>query len=214
MKWGILGGTFDPIHIGHLAAARAAMECAHLDRVVFIPSAQPPHRAMATASAADRLAMVRLAVQGEPGFDVLDVEVKRGGVSYTVDHHGDGLAATMIEIRHDEILEPNGVGAGARVLMGPGGPMNFFIMKGAKNREAAEQVINYLMTPSVAAVEMQYHNYSMANADAIALLPADLKGDALFNVPSTKTDNYKYILNVSPDVVQKRTKIYTEFKAA
>jgi nicotinate-nucleotide adenylyltransferase len=82
---GILGGTFDPIHIGHLAAARAAMECAGLDRVVFIPSAQPPHRAMATASAADRLAMTRLAVQGEPRFDVLDAEVKRGGVSYTVD---------------------------------------------------------------------------------------------------------------------------------
>jgi nicotinate-nucleotide adenylyltransferase len=61
------------------------MECAHLDRVVFIPSAQPPHRAMAAAPAEDRLAMTRLAVRGEQKFDVLDAEVKRGGVSYTVD---------------------------------------------------------------------------------------------------------------------------------
>jgi nicotinate-nucleotide adenylyltransferase len=92
LRLGILGGTFDPIHMGHLAAARAAMECAHLDRVAFVPSAQPPHRGAATASAADRLAMTRLAVQGEPRFDVLDAEVKRGGVSYTVD--------TLTEIYH------------------------------------------------------------------------------------------------------------------
>jgi nicotinate-nucleotide adenylyltransferase len=92
VRLGILGGTFDPIHMGHLAAARTATECAQLDRVVFIPSAQPPHRAMATASAADRLAMTRLAIQGEPRFDVLDAEVKRGGVSYTVD--------TLMELYH------------------------------------------------------------------------------------------------------------------
>ena len=85
MRLGILGGTFDPIHIGHLAAAHAAMECAHLDRVVFIPSAQPPHRAMATAPAEDRLAMTRLAVEGEPRFEVSDIEVTRGGTSYTAD---------------------------------------------------------------------------------------------------------------------------------
>jgi nicotinate-nucleotide adenylyltransferase len=85
---GILGGTFDPIHVGHLAAARAAMECGHLDRVVFIPSAQPPHREMATATAADRLAMTRLAIEGEPRFDVSDIEVGRGGLSYTADTLG------------------------------------------------------------------------------------------------------------------------------
>ena len=85
MRVGILGGTFDPIHIGHLAAARAAMECAHLDRVVFIPSAQPPHRAMAAAPAKDRLAMTRFAVEGEAGFEVSDIEISRGGVSYTSD---------------------------------------------------------------------------------------------------------------------------------
>jgi nicotinate-nucleotide adenylyltransferase len=85
MKLGILGGTFDPIHLGHLAAARAAIECAHLDRVIFVPSAQPPHRAAAQAPAEDRLAMSVLAVKGEPHFEVSDVEVRRGGRSYTVD---------------------------------------------------------------------------------------------------------------------------------
>ncbi len=49
MRIGILGGTFDPVHLGHLAAARAAMECAHLDRVVLIPTGVPPHRRRAVA---------------------------------------------------------------------------------------------------------------------------------------------------------------------
>jgi nicotinate-nucleotide adenylyltransferase len=82
---GIMGGTFDPIHVGHLAAARAAMDCARLDRVVFIPSSQPPHRAAAAAPVEDRIEMVRLAVQGEARFEVSDTEVRRGGTSYTVD---------------------------------------------------------------------------------------------------------------------------------
>jgi len=83
MKIGILGGTFDPIHLGHIAAAGAAMECAQLDRVLFIPSAQPPHRAAAVASAAQRLEMCRLAVDSHRGFEVSDLEVRRGGRSYT-----------------------------------------------------------------------------------------------------------------------------------
>jgi nicotinate-nucleotide adenylyltransferase len=85
LRLGVLGGTFDPIHVGHLAAARAAMDCTHLDRVLFVPSAQPPHRAAASAPAEDRLAMARLAVEGESDFEVSDVEVNRGGKSYTVD---------------------------------------------------------------------------------------------------------------------------------
>lgn len=85
MRLGILGGTFDPIHVGHLAVAKAAMECARLDRVVFVPSAQPPHRGAAVAPADDRLAMTSLAVQGQPGLEVSDVEIRRGGMSYTAD---------------------------------------------------------------------------------------------------------------------------------
>lgn len=85
MRTGLLGGTFDPIHVGHLGAASAAMDCAGLDRVILVPSAQPPHRGAAVASAEDRLAMCRLAIEGEPRFEVSDVEVRRGGRSYTVD---------------------------------------------------------------------------------------------------------------------------------
>ncbi len=85
MKIGLLGGTFDPIHTGHLGAASAAADCAGLDRVIFVPSAEPPHRGAAVASAEDRLAMCRLAIEGEPLFEVSDVEVRRGGRSYTVD---------------------------------------------------------------------------------------------------------------------------------
>jgi nicotinate-nucleotide adenylyltransferase len=99
LRLGILGGTFDPIHAGHLAAAHAAMQCARLDRVLFVPSAQPPHRGPASAPAEDRLAMVRLAIEGGADFEVSDVEVRRGGKSYTVDtltelhrtHPGDEL---------------------------------------------------------------------------------------------------------------------------
>lgn len=61
------------------------MDCAGLDRVILVPSAQPPHRGAAVASAEDRLAMCRLAIEGEPRFEVSDVEVRRGGRSYTVD---------------------------------------------------------------------------------------------------------------------------------
>ena len=85
MRLGILGGTFDPIHVGHLAVAKAAINCANLDRILFVPSAQPPHRGPASAPAEDRLAMVRLAVEGEPRLEVADVEVRRGGTSYTAE---------------------------------------------------------------------------------------------------------------------------------
>jgi nicotinate-nucleotide adenylyltransferase len=81
----VLGGTFDPIHIGHLAAAEAAIECAGLDRVIFVPSRQPPHRSAAVASAEDRLEMTRLATSNSSGFAVSDLEVRRDGPSYTVD---------------------------------------------------------------------------------------------------------------------------------
>ena len=93
-RLGLLGGTFDPFHNGHLGAAEAAIGCAHLDRVVFIPAAQPPHRPPAVASAEERLEMCRLGIAGEPRFEVSDVELRRGGPSYTVD--------TLAEIRRGQ----------------------------------------------------------------------------------------------------------------
>jgi nicotinate-nucleotide adenylyltransferase len=98
-KLGLLGGTFDPIHVGHLAAAQVAIGCARLDRVIFIPAATPPHRAPAVAPAEQRLEMCRLATEGDARFEVSDMELKREGPSYTVDtltelrsrHPGDEL---------------------------------------------------------------------------------------------------------------------------
>lgn len=85
MKVGIVGGTFDPIHLGHVAMAEAAADCAGLDLVLLVPAAEPPHRAPAAAPAADRLEMARLAAAGHPRLAVSDVELRRPGPSYTVD---------------------------------------------------------------------------------------------------------------------------------
>ena len=85
MRLGVVGGTFDPIHNGHLAAAEAAIECAELDEVVFVPTGTPPHRPPTIASSAQRLEMCRLAVADDPRFRVSDVEINRTGPSYTAD---------------------------------------------------------------------------------------------------------------------------------
>ena len=82
---GVLGGTFDPFHVGHLAAASVAIDCAQLERVIFVPAAQPPHRPPAVASVADRLEMCRLATSDTSRFALSDVEVKRAGPSYTAE---------------------------------------------------------------------------------------------------------------------------------
>lgn len=83
---GLFGGTFDPIHHGHLIMARDVMEQDQLDEVVFIPCANSPHKPERTkASDEDRLALIRIAVADEPGFTVSDIEIQRGGISYTID---------------------------------------------------------------------------------------------------------------------------------
>ena len=83
MNAGLMGGTFDPIHLGHLRAAENARVALGLDRVVFMPSACPPHREATTASSRDRLAMVELATSSHDRFGVSDLEVQRDGRSYT-----------------------------------------------------------------------------------------------------------------------------------
>jgi spermidine/putrescine-binding protein len=79
---------------------------------------------------------------------------------------------------------------------------------------AAHAWINWLLTPSTAVTEMNYHNYPIPIPDALDQMPADFKSDPLFNVPKDYSQNYQYILNVSPAVVQARTEITTEFQAA
>jgi nicotinate-nucleotide adenylyltransferase len=85
-RLGILGGTFDPIHFGHLDAADAARRALSLDQVWLIPSCDPPHRpADPQASGVHRFALVSLAIQGEDALRACDVELKRTGPSYTAD---------------------------------------------------------------------------------------------------------------------------------
>lgn len=86
MRLGILGGTFDPIHFAHLFVAEDACAAFRLDRVLFVPNRRPPHKlGAALAPAEERLAMVRLAVGGNPRFECCDVEMRREGPSYTVE---------------------------------------------------------------------------------------------------------------------------------
>jgi len=86
MRLGLLGGSFNPIHHGHLISATRAAEAVGLDRVLFIPAALSPLKnGDGLASARDRWAMLRLALKGNPLFEASDVELRRGGVSYTVD---------------------------------------------------------------------------------------------------------------------------------
>jgi nicotinate-nucleotide adenylyltransferase len=82
----VFGGSFNPIHYGHLLLADEVLELLGLDRVLFVPAASPPHKpATQLAPAADRFEMVRLAIAGHPRFAVSDLELRRTGPSYTVD---------------------------------------------------------------------------------------------------------------------------------
>lgn len=86
MRIGVFGGTFDPPHLGHLIVAGDAHTGLRLDRIVFIPSAVPPHKlATVRATAEQRLEMVQVAVRDDVRFTVDDIELRRTGPSYTVD---------------------------------------------------------------------------------------------------------------------------------
>lgn len=86
MRIGVFGGSFDPIHVGHLRAAEEVREELSLDRVLFVPAANPPHKpTRKLAGGPDRLEMIRLAIADHAAFAVSSLELDRGGVSYSVD---------------------------------------------------------------------------------------------------------------------------------
>lgn len=96
---GILGGTFDPIHLGHLAIAEDAREALGLERVLFVPAATPPHKPdRVITDGSHRLAMLELAIAGNAAFSVSRLELDRGGLSYTVD--------TLGSLRADGVVDP------------------------------------------------------------------------------------------------------------
>lgn len=85
-RLGVYGGTFDPIHAGHLVIAQGIFEHCGLDSLLFVPSARPPHKqGHAFAPPADRYRMAELAIRSKPHFSVSDIEINRPGLSYTVD---------------------------------------------------------------------------------------------------------------------------------
>jgi nicotinate-nucleotide adenylyltransferase len=85
MKIGILGGTFNPPHIGHLILAQELTQKLSLDKIFFIPTNIPPHKESHNVKAGDRLNMTKLCIKGDAHFEALDLEIRRGGISYTVD---------------------------------------------------------------------------------------------------------------------------------
>ena len=104
MRIGVFGGSFDPVHYGHLIAAECAREQARLDRVVFVPAAEPPHKpGRLLADGRHRLELLTLAIGGHDAFAVSPLEIDRGGTSYTVDtlaalaadHPGDRLVLVL-----------------------------------------------------------------------------------------------------------------------
>lgn len=95
---GVFGGMFDPIHYGHLRTAHELHELLGLERVVFLPAGDPPHRAAPLADAATRLAMVRASIDDDPRFLVDDRELRRAGPSYTI--------LTLAEMRAERGAQP------------------------------------------------------------------------------------------------------------
>ncbi|MEE9615104.1 MAG: nicotinate-nucleotide adenylyltransferase [Thermodesulfobacteriota bacterium] len=103
MRVAIIGGTFNPIHTGHLRLAEEVREGLGFARVIFIPVCLPPHKdGEGIPPAAERLDMVRLAIEGNPAFEASDIEIKRGGRSYTVEtvkalgEDGTGLEPAIV----------------------------------------------------------------------------------------------------------------------
>jgi nicotinate-nucleotide adenylyltransferase len=134
MRLGVLGGTFDPIHMAHLLLAEQAREQLHLDRVLFIPAGDPwrkAHREVAPAQ--DRLEMTRLAVAGEAGFEVDDCEVTRDGPTYTADTLRDlrgrcGQDGELFLLLGEDALadlpfwhDPEGIAEQATIVVAPRG---------------------------------------------------------------------------------------------
>ena len=150
MRIGVYGGSFNPVHLGHLLAAECSREQACLDRVLFVPAAVPPHkRDRALATAEDRLAMLALAVGGHEAFAVSTLELDRGGVSYTIDTLAD-LAARHLGDTLVLLLGPDAV-AGLPTWRDPGAILDGWEVR-AVERDGLDDVASIVARPDGAAL--------------------------------------------------------------
>ena len=103
MKTCLFGGTFDPPHFGHLIVAQTIFEAEHFDKIVFIPAHIPPHKKGKKISSLElRLEMLKIAIKDNPNFEISDIEIKRGGVSYSLETIRDYKDQT--ELSRDELF--------------------------------------------------------------------------------------------------------------
>jgi nicotinate-nucleotide adenylyltransferase len=155
MRLGIFGGTFDPVHYGHLLLAECCREQCRLDAVWFLPTAVPPHKQQRElTSAAERIEMLELAIAGNPAFSVCRYEAERGGINYTVDtlahfHDEDASRELFLLLGADMLADLPNWRCAARVVelalpvavCRPGwGPIDFDCLDGIATAERIEQM--------------------------------------------------------------------------
>jgi nicotinate-nucleotide adenylyltransferase len=179
-RLGVLGGTFDPIHVGHVTLAREAIACAHLDRLLLLPASIPPHKHAASASADDRLEMCRLACAELPHVEVSDLELRRDGPSFTVDtlqalHDEEAGAELSLVLGWDAARllpawrEPRRVLelAGLVLFRRPGVPGPTDDDLRAAGIDAARTVLCDVATPEVDATEIRRRAATGASLDGL-----------------------------------------------
>ncbi len=171
MKVGVLGGTFDPIHCGHIAAADAAQQALQLDEVLLIPSRIPPHRADATrASAEDRYAMAALAARERPRWSASRIEIDRTGPSYSYD--------TLVQLRKARGYE---------------GEPQFFFITGA---DAFADIASWSRFPAV----LDLANFVVVSRPGITLDSLRDRVPAAFGRESSATTRVILVEALTPDV--------------
>jgi nicotinate-nucleotide adenylyltransferase len=174
---GVLGGTFDPIHNGHLGFAADAMRVLGLREVLLVPAGRPPHRAPPVASAADRLAMTRLGSADTPGLLVDDREIARDAPSYTVD--------TLESLRHEAPDRPLALLLGADAMRGLAGWHQWRRLFSLAHLVVAERPGAPLAVEALEpALRDEWQRRSTAEVSALERAPAG----AIVRVPITPRD--------------------------
>jgi nicotinate-nucleotide adenylyltransferase len=181
----VLGGSFNPIHYGHLLLADEILEDLGLDRVLFVPAASPPHKpATQLAPAADRFEMVRLAIAGHPRFAVSDLELRRPGPSYTVDTlqvlaaGGDALFLVVGSETFLDLLswrEPRRVARLARLVVIPRAGSAFDPDGAAAQKVLREIGIEGGFAHAVAGAALPARGVLIAHATSLPLSASDLR---------------------------------------